>query len=229
MRINTAFILCAGFGKRLNPLTLDTPKPLIKFNNITVLETCINLIESLGIQQIIINTFYLRDQIHSFINNKKFRSKISIVEDGDEILDTGGGINNMMKHTNEENVLIFNPDTIWKKNYTNEIIEMEKLYFSNQLKNILLLVKKELSFDKNLSGDFDLIDNLIIKNNDRKFIYIGCQIINKKILSDYKDKNFSISNVWNDLIKKKELYGFETTKEFYHLTDLETFKKLQDL
>ena len=229
MKINTAFILCAGFGKRLNPLTLDTPKPLIKLNNITVLETCINLIESLGIQQIIINTFYLRDQIHSFINNKKFRSKISIVEDGDKILDTGGGINNMMKHTSEENVLIFNPDTIWKKNYTNEIIEMEKLYFSKQLKNILLLVKKELSFDKNLGGDFDLIDNLIIKNNDRKFIYTGCQIVNKKLLSDYKDKNFSISNVWNDLIKKKELYGFETTKEFYHLTDLETFKKLQDL
>jgi MurNAc alpha-1-phosphate uridylyltransferase len=229
MRINTAFVLCAGFGKRLNPLTLDTPKPLIKFNNITVLETCINLIESLGIQQIIINTFYLRDQIHSFINNKKFRSKISIVEDGDKILDTGGGINNMMKHTSEENVLIFNPDTIWKKNYINEIIEMEKLYFSKQLKNILLLVKKELSFDKNLGGDFDLIDNLIIKNNDKKFIYTGCQIINKKLLSDYKDKNFSISNVWNDLIKKKELYGFETIEKFYHLTDLETFKKLQDL
>ena len=229
MRINTAFILCAGFGKRLNPLTLDTPKPLMKFNNITVLETCINLIESLGIQQIIINTFYLKDQIHSFINGNKFRSKISIIEDGDKILDTGGGINNMMKHTSEENVLIFNPDTIWKKNYTNEIIEMEKLYFSKQIKNILLLVKKELSFDKNLSGDFDLTDNLIIKNNDRKFIYTGCQIINKKLLSDYKDKNFSISNVWNDLIKKKELYGFETTEKFYHLTDLETFKKLQDL
>ena len=229
MRINTAFILCAGFGKRLNPLTLDTPKPLIELNNITVLETCINLIESLGIQQIIINTFYLKDQIHSFINGNKFRSKISIIEDGDKILDTGGGINNMMKHTSEENVLIFNPDTIWKKNYTNEIIEMEKLYFSKQIKNILLLVKKELSFDKNLSGDFDLTDNLIIKNNDRKFIYTGCQIINKKLLSDYKDKNFSISNVWNDLIKKKELYGFETTKEFHHLTDLETFKKLQDL
>ena len=229
MKINTAFILCAGFGKRLNPLTLDTPKPLIKLNNITVLETCINLIESLGIQQIIINTFYLRDQIHSFINSKKFRSKISIVDDGDKILDTGGGINSMMKHTSDENVLIFNPDTIWRKNYTNEIIEMEKLYFSKNLKNILLLVKKKLSFDKNLIGDFDLIDNLIIKNNDRKFIYTGCQIINKKLLSDYKDKNFSISNVWNDLIKKKELYGFETTEKFYHLTDLETFKKLQDL
>ena len=229
MRINTAFILCAGFGKRLNPLTLDTPKPLIKFNNITVLETCINLIENLGIRQIILNTFYLKDQIHNFINHKKFKSKILIIEDGENILDTGGGISNMMKHTNEENVLIFNPDTIWKKSYSNEIIEMEKTYFSKKLKNILLLVKKELSFDKNLNGDFDLKDNLIIKNNDRKFIYTGCQILNKKLLSDYKDKNFSITNLWNDLIKKKELFGFETNKNFYHLTDLETFKKLQDL
>ena len=229
MRINTAFILCAGFGKRLNPLTLHTPKPLIEFNNITVLETCINLIENLGIRQIILNTFYLKDQIHNFINYKKFKSKILIIEDGENILDTGGGISNMMKHTNEENVLIFNPDTIWKKNYSNEIIEMEKIYFSKKLKNILLLVKKELSFDKNLNGDFDLKENLIIKNNEKKFIYTGCQILNKKLLSDYKDKNFSITNLWNDLIKKKELFGFETNKNFYHLTDLETFRKLQDL
>ncbi|MDA9671601.1 nucleotidyltransferase family protein [bacterium] len=229
MRINTAFILCAGFGKRLNPLTLDTPKPLIKLKNIAVLETCINLIEDLGIQQIILNTFYLKNQIHDFINNKKFKSKISIIEDGESILDTGGGINNMMKHTSEDNVLIFNPDTIWKKNYFNEIIEMENMFFSKKLKNILLLVKKEFSFDKNLNGDFDLKENLIIKNNERKFIYTGCQIMNKKLLSGYKDKNFSITNVWNDLIEKKELYGFETDNDFYHLTDLETFKKLQDL
>jgi len=229
MRINTAFILCAGFGKRLNPLTLDTPKPLIKLNNIEVLETCINLIENLGIQKITLNTFYLKDQIHDFINSKKFKSKISIIEDGESILDTGGGINNMMKHTSEDNVLIFNPDTIWKKNYFNEIIEMENMYFSKKLKNILLLVKKELSFDKNLNGDFDLKENLIIKDNERKFIYTGCQIINKKLLFDYKDKNFPITNVWNDLIKKKELYGFETDNDFYHLTDLETFRKLQDL
>ena len=57
MRINTALILCAGFGKRLNPLTLDTPKPLIQLNNVSVLETCINLIERLDIKEIFINTF----------------------------------------------------------------------------------------------------------------------------------------------------------------------------
>jgi len=229
MKINTALILCAGFGKRLNSLTLDTPKPLIELNNVSVLETCINLIESLDIKEIFINTFYLKDQIHNFINKKNFKPKISIIEDGKNILDTGGGIKNMLLHTSEDDVLIFNPDTIWKKNYSEDIVEMEKIYFSKKLKNILLLVKKELSFDKNLNGDFDLKDNLIIKNDNRKFIYTGCQILNKKLLSDRETEIFSINNLWKNLIEKKELYGYETNNDFYHLTDFETFKKLQDL
>ena len=229
MKINTALILCAGFGKRLNPITLDTPKPLVELKNTTVLETCINLIESLGIKKIIINTFYLKDQISNFIKDKNFKSEIIIVNDGDYILDTGGGIRNMLNHSIDSDFLIFNPDTLWQKNYFEEIIEMEKLYFSKKASNLLLLVNKKLSFDKSLSGDFDLDNNLISKISDRVFIYTGCQILNKELLTKYKIENFSITNVWNNLIKKKELFGFESNSNFYHLTDLEIFKKLQDL
>ena len=229
MKVNTALILCAGFGKRLNPLTLDTPKPLIKLKNVTVLETCINLIEGLGINKIIINTFYLKNQISDFLKKKNFKAKITIIEDGKDILDTGGGIKNMLNHTIENDFLIFNPDTIWKKNYSEEIIEMEKLYFSKKIKNILLLANKELSFDKNLNGDFNIKNNQIFKNDYKDFIYTGCQILNKNLLNNYKVESFSIVNLWNRLIKKKELYGFESKNNFYHLTDLKTFKKLQDL
>ena len=229
MRINTALILCAGFGKRLNPITLTTPKPLIELKNVAVLETCINLIESLGIKKIIINTYYLKDKISKFIKNKNFKSEILIVEDGNNILDTGGGIKNMLNYSSESDFLIFNPDTIWKKNYCDEIINMERLYFIKKANNILLLVNKKLSFDKNLNGDFDLKDNLISKISDREFIYTGCQILNKRLLVNYEIKSFSIVNLWNSLIEKQELYGFESSSNFYHLTDLKTFKKLQDL
>jgi Nucleoside-diphosphate-sugar pyrophosphorylase involved in lipopolysaccharide biosynthesis/translation initiation factor 2B, gamma/epsilon subunits (eIF-2Bgamma/eIF-2Bepsilon) len=60
MKINTALVLCAGYGKRLNPLTLKNPKPLLKLNNLTLLENTINLIKKLGINNIKLNTFYLR-------------------------------------------------------------------------------------------------------------------------------------------------------------------------
>ena len=45
MRVKTAIILCAGFGKRLMPLTEKTPKPLLKINGISLLENTINLIK----------------------------------------------------------------------------------------------------------------------------------------------------------------------------------------
>ena len=67
MRINTALILCAGFGKRVNPITLKTPKPLLKINNSTLLENCINLIKLIGVKRILINSFHLKEQISEFI------------------------------------------------------------------------------------------------------------------------------------------------------------------
>ena len=229
MKINTALILCAGFGKRLNPITLKTPKPLLKLKNLTLLENCINLNINLGIKKILINTYYLKDHFYNFLKKNNFKIDIQIIDDGEKILDTGGGLLNMMNNSKEENFLVFNPDTLWKNRYIEEIESMINFYFSQKSENILMLVNKDLSFDKNLNGDFDLKDNLIIKNNDRKFIYTGCQILNKKLLTDYKPGKFSINNLWNNLIEKKELYGFETNNDFYHLTDLETFKKLQDL
>ena len=229
MKVNTALILCAGFGKRLNPITLNTPKPLLKLNNITVLEKCINLIESLGVRKIFINTFYLREQISRFIKENTFKSKIKVIDDGKNILDTGGGILNMISHSDENDFFVFNPDTLWQAEYSNEIVEMEKLYSSKNLTNILLLANKELSFDKGLKADFNLEKNFILKNSKKNYIYTGCQILNKKILANYKVENFSITNVWNELIDKKKLFGFESQKHFYHLTNLQIFKKLKDL
>ena len=229
MKINTALILCAGFGKRLNPLTKKIPKPLLELNNITMLENCINLNIKLGVTKILLNTFHLGDQIINFIKKKKFLIDIQIIEDGKNILDTGGGILNMINRSKDKDYLIFNPDTLWNENYINEINKMENFYFSNKLNNLLLVTNKKLSFDKDLSGDFELKDNLLNRKNTKNFIYIGCQILNKNLFDGYEVKNFSILEIWNKLLDKNSLNGFETLNEFYHLTNLKTFKKLEDL
>ena len=229
MKINTALILCAGFGKRLNPITLTKPKPLLEINEVTMLEKSINLIKEMGIKKIFINTFYLKDHFSSFVKNKNFNLDIHIVEDGESILDTGGGILNMTSKSDEDDFMVFNPDTIWSNQYRDEIIKMEEIYFSKKLENILLLVNKNLSFDQCLSGDFNLSNNLISKKDNLDFIYIGCQILNKKILANQTISKFSILNIWKKLINEKKLYGFESKQKFYHLTDLNIFNKLKDL
>jgi MurNAc alpha-1-phosphate uridylyltransferase len=228
MKINTALILCAGFGKRLNPLTLTKPKPLLKLKDITMLERCINLIIEIGVKKILLNTFHLENQIIEFIQNKKFPIDIQIVKDGQKILNTGGGILNMIENSKDNDFMIFNPDTLWNKDYILEIKKMKDFYFSNNLSNILLLVEKKKSFDSSLKGDFNLINNKLKKDGDEDFIFIGCQILSKNLFKRYKVCNFSISDVWNELLIKNELNGFESLNKFYHLTNLETFKKLED-
>ena len=226
MEIKTALILCAGYGKRLNPLTLDTPKPLIKLNNITLLENTINLISSLGIQKIKINTFYLKEKIKSFLDNFQSDIEIEIIDDGKDILDTGGGILNMVKNSDEENYIILNHDTIWDKNYIKPIEKMEQIYFEKNIKNILLVVNKKLSFDKKLKGDFILNNNILEKNIKNEFIFTGAQIISKSLFLGIKSNKFSINKIWNKLLDNKNLYGHEFKDKFYHVTDLEIYNSL---
>ena len=229
MKINTALILCAGFGKRLNPLTLKTPKPLLKINNVTLLENCIDMVTKLGVKNILLNTFHLNKELHNFVNNKSFSVRVQIIQESKKILNTGGGILNMIDHCKDNDFLIFNPDTLWNEKYISEIDKMQNFYFSNKINNILLVVEKKLSFDQNLMGDFKLKKNLLIKEKTKDFIYTGCQILNKNLFKSYKVENFPISEVWEDLLKNDELNGFESLNRFYHLTNLEIFKKLKDL
>ncbi len=226
MKINTALILCAGYGKRLSPLTLEKPKPLLKINKITLLENSINLIQFLGIKKVIINTFYLHEQIEDFVKLKNFDLDIKIINDGKKILNTGGGILNMMSSSNESNFLTLNPDTVWNKSYVETIQQMEKFYFSNQIKNILLLVNKNLSFDKTLKGNFNLLENIIKKDFQNDLIYTGCQIINKDLFTPYSVSDFPISRIWSQLVSKNNLYGYESFENFYHLTNFEVYKEL---
>ena len=226
MSVKTALILCAGFGKRLEPLTKSIPKPLLKIKDITLLERTLQIIDKLEIKEVKINTFYLQDQIIDFIKNYKSSLEIEIIKDGKEILDTGGGILNLINSSEDEDFIVFNPDTMWDIKYIDELKGMIEYYYSNKLSNLLLVVNKKKSFDKRFIGDFELKNKSLFKYENNNFIYIGCQIINKKILNNISDTSFSISKVWNNELSKNNLNGFESTKEFFHVTDLEIFNEI---
>ena len=227
MKINTALILCAGYGKRLQPLTLKKPKPLIIIKNFTLLENTINLLENLEIHNIKLNTYYLQDQIIDFISKHRLKSKIEIIKDGSEILDTGGGILNLVKSSIDDDVLVLNPDTIWNSNYVKTIQKMTDFYFEKKIENLLMVVNKNKSFDERFKGDFELkIDNKLFREKNNNYIYTGCQIVNKNLFNSIKDISFSISKIWNNQINNQRLFGYESFDNFIHLTDLEIYNRL---
>ena len=162
-KIEVAVILGAGFGKRLTPITNEIPKPLVEIGNETILEKTIKLVKKLNLKKILINAHYKRDQLKNFIEKKNFDIDIELFEEVPEILNTGGGILNMIMENKNEYFLTFNPDTLWNEKYIDEILEMENHFFNSNSKNILLVVNKDKSFDKSLIGDFNLEANKLKK------------------------------------------------------------------
>ena len=227
MNINTGLILCAGFGKRVAPLTNFVPKPLLKVQNKVLLDNSIHFLQNCGIKKIYINTHYLADQIEDFIKKKNYKIKIQIFFER-EILNTGGGIKNMLNNERENNFLIINSDTIWGNEYVDEFFQMKKTFFEKNSSNILMLVNKKRSFDKRLDGDFSLKNNLLSKKDCNEFIFTGCQILSKNVFKNVKKTKFSINEIWNDLLKKNRLQGIESQNKFLHVTDLEMYNRLNN-
>ena len=227
--IKRAMILAAGFGKRVHPLTLERPKPLLKIGNETLLSNTLKFLETSGVKEVVINTHYLRKQIIDYVKKNKFNLTINIVEENNKILETGGGVLNALKYFSNENFLIINPDTIWNSNYLKDLELMEKIFFENKKsKCILLLVNKKKSFDKSFKGDFNLENNIISKKNKENlnYLYTGLQIIKPETFSNINMNIFSINKIWNNLIKFNELYGAESHFDFLHVSTLEVYKNL---
>ena len=227
--IKKAMILAAGFGKRVHPLTLNCPKPLLKIGDETLLSNTLKLLKLFGIKQVIINVHYLREQIIDYIKKNKFNLSINIVKEENKILDTGGGVLNAIRYFSSEPFIIINPDTIWSSYYLEELKLMEKNFFKNKKsKCSILVVKKTISFDQSFKGDFNLENNLINRKNkgDLKYIYIGLQIIKPEVFIGLDLEVFSINKIWNQLIKSNELYGMESNIDFLHVSTLDIYKSL---
>jgi MurNAc alpha-1-phosphate uridylyltransferase len=228
MNIKYGMILAAGLGKRMQPLTLKTPKPLLEINNYTLLERAINLLISHGVQEISINVHYLPDQIKSFINRKNFKVKISISNEENLLLDTGGGVLKGSQNFGDNPFFVINPDTVWSKHYLAELKSLEVIYLKNN-KPTLLLVNKKLSIDPSFKGDFNLNNEKISKDSENQFIFTGLQIINRSVFTNEKSEVFSLNKVWNKLIKDKNLLGLESNQKFYHLNTSDMYRKIQSL
>ena len=121
MSIKQAMVLAAGLGTRMKPLTLKTPKPLIKVGSKNLLERSLNLLENHGVEQIIINVHHLADQIIKFISNFETKVKITISNEKDLLLDTGGGVKKGTKIFEKKPFFVLNPDTLWLGNYLEEM------------------------------------------------------------------------------------------------------------
>ena len=107
------FILAAGLGTRLRPLTNDRPKALVEINGVTLLEHTIHRLENAGIVHIVVNVHHFADKVIDFIQRHSWQAQIDISDERNMLLDTGGGLKHAAPlFSGREDILIHNVDIL---------------------------------------------------------------------------------------------------------------------
>ncbi len=107
------FVLAAGLGTRLRPLTDDRPKALVEVGGKTLLQHTIEKLQASGINHIVVNVHHFADNVVSFLRSRQWLCTIDISDERNLLLDTGGGLKHAAPlFSGKENVLVHNVDIL---------------------------------------------------------------------------------------------------------------------
>ena len=209
-----ALILAAGYGMRMDNLTKDIPKPLLKIKNKTLISYAIDLIKNMSFDKIYINTHYKHNMLERFVSENYPDISISHEE---TILGTGGGIKKIQKN----DIVILNTDNLWDQSFENELEKSIKFFDENKSFDSVLLINSK-------NNNFDLeVNNEGLINFPSKLCntsFQGCHIIRKNSLHPYPEI-FNIQDFWKDCSLNEKIYGYETTKINAHVGTKDEYLK----
>lgn len=220
-----AMILAAGLGTRLKPLTDSIPKALLQIGQYTLLEFAIRKLKKHGFTQIIINVHHLPDQIIEYLKeHDNFGCFVSISDERDKLLDTGGGIRKAAHFFDDgQPFLVYNADIVGN-------IDLTELYdFHLQSGNIATLVVRRRETSRYLL--FNELMQLtewqntekglrkIVKLTERPpqpFAFSGIHVINPELLSLLPSKEtFSIIDAYLEIGKSHAIGGYVDESELF--------------
>ena len=198
-----AFILAAGYGKRLLPLTKTSPKPLLKVGETSLIERNIKHILNSGISEIVINVSYLGELIRNHVIEKFPNENINFSIE-QEPLGTGGGVYKALPLLGSEPFLCMNADIFHN-------IKLDNLY--SDVESALLVGVPNPKH--NLEGDFSLDNNMVkINREGNDLTWSGISIINPIIFNNKSFQSTSF-NIWENLlvesIKKNSVKGIKSS------------------
>ncbi len=219
-----AMILAAGLGTRLKPITNNIPKALVKVGNATLLEICIKNLKEQGISDIIINVHHFAAQIKIFLaKNNNFGANISISDETEKLLDTGGGLKKAAWFFDDDKpFLLHNVDVISNLN----LKTIYDFHINSNAIATLAVRKREsgryLLFNSEniLCGWKNAKTNKIISSAEvkllKEYAFSGIHIIDPKIFSLMpSDTVFSMIDLYLKVMKSNHVYGYIDKDSFW--------------
>ena len=231
--ITKAFILAAGKGTRMRPLTDTCPKPLLDVAGKPIIAHALDALAERGVTDVVVNLNYLGEQLEAYLETRQdFNITLSWE---DELLETGGGVKKELAFFGDEPFFVLNGDVIWDGGSIPALKRLQDNWNADKMDALLLMQPIDRQDGYNGRGDYYLdaeslrLTRRTPEQSAAPLVFAGPRIINARLFENAPDGHFSFLTLFDQAQEKQRLCGVIHDGNWYHVGTPEALKKTDEI
>ncbi len=221
--LKTAFVLAAGLGTRMRPLTDDRPKALIEVGGRALIDHMLDRLVEAGVERCVVNVHYFADKMEAHLKGRK-DVEIIVSDERAQLLETGGGLKKARPLLGEDPIWIANTDSVWLEPHAGAAMQtLAAVWAEGKADAALLLARMDRSIGFDSPGDFFMDDHrrLTFRGDApaTPYAFMGVHITRPSIINGVSEDAFSLSKIWRALAPLGRLQGAVLDGDWMHVGD----------
>ena len=218
MKVTRAFVLAAGKGTRMRPLTDRVPKPLVEVAGRPMIDFVLDRLAAAGVEEAVVNTHHLAALVEAHLAGRA-RPRIRISREA-ALLETGGGLARALGHLGPAPFFTVNSDGLWRESATPALSRLAAAWDDAAMDALLLVHAREAAVGYDGVGDFELARDgrLARRRGDAApFAFMGVQLLHPRLLRDAPDGAFSLNRLYDRALAAGRLHGLAHAGDWFHV------------
>lgn len=219
--ITKAMVLAAGLGTRMRPLTDAMPKPMVPFHGKPLIDHVLDRLGDAGFEDAIVNVHYFADLLEAHVKARKASPRITVSDERDALLDTGGGVVRAFPLFNNEPFLIHNSDCVWIEGLSSNLARLRAAWNPDTMDSLMLVTLGATSIGYDGHGDFEMDPEGRLKRRregiEAPFAFTGVSIAHPRLFENAPSGRFSLNVLWDRAIAKGRLFGIRLDGTWMHI------------
>lgn len=230
-QIDQAIILAAGLGKRLHPLTLTTPKPLLPIQGQPIIKTIIDRLQQYGIHKIIVNTHYLAEHLESYLASLSGVDFFISYEP--VLLETGGAIINVLPKLEDKPFFVLNADIWWQESTPDPLLKrLERAWDNTTMDALLAMIPTSQALGFSGPGDYYFRKESLLQHRGTKkeapYIFSGVRLFHPRLFNNMKPMFLPQLILFHQAEARQRLHGLIHPEKWCDIGTLTAYRLLQE-
>jgi MurNAc alpha-1-phosphate uridylyltransferase len=213
-----AMVLAAGRGMRMRPITETLPKPLIAVAGRTLLDRALDQLGAVGVEHAVVNTHHLAGQVEAHL---AARASPTVETSHEEVLlDTGGGVANVLARFGTAPFYVVNSDALWTDGATPALLRLAAAWDDARMDALLLLIATGAATGHGGVGDYAIGEDGRLRARDgdsAPYVFAGVQIVHPRLFAGAAVEPFSLKRLYDRAEAQGRLFGLVHDGAWYHV------------